>query len=91
MVAMLLSFAKQFKSIHVGDVLEACFKECSGALDCFGYSACVFAVVSFIKDGLFQVDVDFCVSEAFMPQKLFNMIGIFYFMISHCGFQVTEV
>jgi hypothetical protein len=55
MVAMLLSFAKQFKSIHVGDVLEACFKERSGTLDCFGYSGCVFAAFSFFEDSLFKL------------------------------------
>lgn len=53
MVAMLLSLAEQSESIHVSHVVEASLQKCSGTLNRFRYSGCVFTVVFFTENGVF--------------------------------------
>jgi hypothetical protein len=40
-----LPFSEQYDFVHIDDVVEASLNKCSGTLNRFGYSSCVFAVI----------------------------------------------
>jgi len=40
---------------------------------------------------VFDVDVDFCVSEFFVSEEVFDVAWVFGLVIEFCGFPVSEV